>query len=81
MSFEVSTTHTVTPNDVADLAALVVEELNHLHSKFPGAKPPQRAYYPGKRFPAHVYQRVSFLERILTDLAESRDGAPAVGGE
>ena len=39
LSFEVSTAHTVTPNDVADLAALVVEELNHLHLKFPGARP------------------------------------------
>ena len=80
LSFEVSTAHTVTPNDVADLAALVVEELSHLHLKFPGAKTPARAYYPGKRFPAHVYQRAGFLERILTDLVGSRGDAVAAGG-
>jgi hypothetical protein len=81
LSFEVSSAHIVTPNDVADLAALVVEELDYLHVKFPDAKPPARAYYPGKRFPAHVYQRAGFLERILTDLAEWRGSvAPAAGG-
>ena len=62
----------VTPNDVGDLAALVVEELNHLHREFPDARAPTRAYYPGKRFPAHVFQRAGLLERILLDLAASR---------
>lgn len=68
----------VTPNDVADLAALVAEELSDLHRQFPNASPPPRAYYPGRRFPAHVFQRASLLERILQDLVEA-GGAMAAG--
>jgi hypothetical protein len=67
----------VTPNDVGDLAALVLEELESLHARFPDAKTPVRAYYPGKRFAAHVYQRAGFLEKILSDLAAARRGATA----
>jgi len=61
----------VTPNDVGDLASLVVEELTHLHRQFPEARTPVRAYYPGRRFPAHVFQRVGLLELILEDLAKA----------
>ena len=77
LSFEVTdnTAERVVPNDVSDLAALVVEELHHLHLNFPDAKTPGRSYYPGKRFPAHVYQRAGLLEKILRDLVQSR-GAP-----
>jgi len=61
----------VTPNDVADLAALIVEELAELHRRFPHASPPANAYYPGRRFPAHLFQRAGLLESILQDLAEA----------
>ena len=61
----------VSPNDVGDLASLVVEELTHLHRQFPDARSPVRAYYPGRRFPAHVFQRVGLLERLLEDLIEA----------
>lgn len=57
-----------TPNDVAVLAALLVEELSYLHSRVPQAKRPPHAYYPGVRFPAHVYQRAGLLKQILEDL-------------
>jgi hypothetical protein len=80
LRFEVSAAHTVTPNDVADLAALVLEELDHLHLKFPDARAPARAYHPGKRFPSHVDQRAGLLERILADLARHRGGARAAAG-
>jgi len=80
LRFEVSTAHNVTPNDVSDLAALVLEELNHLHLSFPNASAPARAYYPGKRFPSHVYQRAGLLELILADLARHRGGATAASG-
>jgi len=65
----------VSPNDVGDLASLVVEELTHLHRQFPEARTPVRAYYPGRRFPAHVFQRVGLLELILEDLVEARGAA------
>jgi hypothetical protein len=61
----------VSPNDVSDLASLIVEELTHLHRQVPSAAAPARAHYPGKRFPAHVFQRVGLLERILEDLMEA----------
>ncbi len=58
----------VSPNDVSDLAALIVEKLSDVHRRVPGARPPARAYYPGRRFPAHAYQRAGLLEAILDDL-------------
>jgi hypothetical protein len=59
----------ISPGDVSDMASLVAEELTNLHRSFQQARTPARAYYPGRRFPAHVYQRVGLLERILEDLA------------
>lgn len=67
--FEPNRAAEVLPNDVEDLAALMVEQLSALHDAFPGAARENRAYYPGRRFPAHVYQRAGLLERILDDLA------------
>jgi hypothetical protein len=67
---------TISPNDVGDMAALLVEELRHVHSKFPAARQPTQAYYPGKRFPSHVYQRVGFLEKILQDLLDAYAAVP-----
>ena len=58
----------VTPSDVSALASLLVEELVSLHLQYPEARTPTRAYYPGTRFPAHVYQRAGLLEAILEDL-------------
>lgn len=63
----------VTPSDVSDLAALVGEELVHLHGQFPGATVPPRAYDPGRRFPADVYQRAGLLELILEQIAAALD--------
>ena len=57
-----------TPNDVSDLASLIVEELKSLLPFYPEARTPARAYFPGDRFPAHVYQRVGLLAAILDDL-------------
>ena len=72
----------VTPNDVSDLAALVVEELGQLSREFPDARTPVRAYHPGKRFPSHVFQRAGLLQLLLRDLVEAhrREGvAPPRG--
>jgi len=60
-----------TPNDVGDLAVLIVEELAHIQQRVPGARTPISAHYPGRRYPAHVFQRVGLLERILGDLVEA----------
>ena len=61
----------------------MVKHLGELHRAFPEAKPANRAYYSGRRFAAHVYQRAGLLERILEDLAAaSRSGrlGPQQGG-
>lgn len=75
------TTAPVSPNDVSELAALLVEELTDIHRTVPEARPPARAYYPGRRFPSHVYQRAGLLQRILEDLEAALVGpaAPAPG--
>lgn len=56
------------PSDVFDIASLVVSELSYLHGKLTDAKPPRDVYYVGRKFPAHVYQRVGILERQLAEL-------------
>jgi hypothetical protein len=58
----------VKQNDVSDMAFLLLEELNGIHRRIPDASRPAQGFYPGKKFAAHVYQRVGLLERILQDL-------------
>ncbi len=70
---------TAKPNDVSDLASLVVETLVHLHSLEPDSAEPPHAHYPGRKFPAHVFQRAGLLEAILVDLAAQSPQAPAPG--
>jgi hypothetical protein len=60
-----------TPNDVGDLAVLIVEELARIQQRIPDARTPISAHYPGRRYPAHVFQRVGLLERILGDLVDA----------
>ena len=62
----------VRQNDVSDMAFLLLEELNGIHRRIPDAPEPAKAFYPGKKFAAHVYQRVGLLERILQDLSAAR---------
>jgi hypothetical protein len=57
-----------TPSDVYDIATLVVSELAHLHAQLPGSQPAREVYYPGRKFPSHVYQRVGVLEEQLLEL-------------
>ncbi len=66
----------VTPSDVYDLASLLVSELAYLHSKLQDAKPPHETYYPGRKFPSHVYQRVGILDALLLELLRWADEAP-----
>ena len=70
----------VKQNDVSDMAFLLLEELNGIHRRVPDAPQASPAFYPGKKFAAHVYQRVGFLERILQDLYAAHMMA-AVGEE
>ena len=58
----------VTPLDVSELASVLAAETQHLRANWRGALVPHRAYYPGRRYPSHVYQRAGFYLEILRDL-------------
>ncbi len=49
------------PNDVYDMATLMVAELAYLHSLRSNARPPRKAYYPGSKLPSEVFQRIGIL--------------------
>lgn len=61
-------------NDTSDLASLLVEELSSIHARS-DARPAAAAYYPGKKFVAHIYQRVGLLKLILQDLVAASNNA------
>ena len=68
----------VTPDDVYDIASLLVSELMYLHSCVPRAEPPVPSYDPGRKFPAHVYQRAGILEKQLQTLEALAATSPAI---
>ena len=72
------TTHPaeVNPSDVYDIASLSVSELTLLHAHLDATLPPPAPYYPGRKFPADVYQRAGLLETILTKLLQLVDTHP-----
>ncbi len=59
-------------NDTSDMASLLVEELSSIHARS-DAGPAAAAYYPGKKFVSHIYQRVGLLNLILQDLVAASD--------
>ena len=69
----------VRQNDISDMAWLLVEELSSIHARSDSAVPAS-AYFPGKKFAAHVYQRVGLLKLILEDLVAANAGAANVAG-
>ncbi len=58
----------IKPSDVYDLASQIIAELAHLHSRVPDAAAPRSAYFPGRKFPSHVYQRAGILRKQLQQL-------------
>lgn len=58
----------IQPNEVYDLASLVVSELAYLYSKGPQIDPPRRPGPPGLTLPSHVYQQVEGLLLYLKEL-------------
>lgn len=75
----------VEAGDVYLLAALLVAQLDHLHQRLGVARAPREAFYPGRKFPAHTYQRAALLQAQLEQLERlikaqdtvTRDDAPA----
>lgn len=60
----------VAPGDVYDLASLVVAELNYLRNLVNATTEPHAPYYPGKKLPAHVHQRVEQLSSQIALMLE-----------
>lgn len=65
-----------TPSDVYDIASLLVSELSYLHDQCQAVQPPAEAFYPGRKFPSHVYQRAGILEAQIEDLLERVNDNP-----
>ncbi len=66
----------IAPSDVYDIAAIVVSELAYLHAKLAYASPPRPVFDPGRKFPSHVFQRVSILESQLETLSAETTKSP-----
>ena len=66
----------IVPSDVFDISSLLVAELAHLHSRLPQAAPHRPAYYPGRKIPSDVFQRVGVLEAQLEQLENHSRESP-----
>jgi len=71
----------VSRNDVYDISSLLVSELSYLHSLIPGAAKPKKSYYPGDRFPSHVFQRAGRLESQLIPPGFAHDQVDGHAGQ
>jgi hypothetical protein len=60
----------MTADEVFLVASLVVSQLDFLHRHFRITKMPREIFYPGRRFPAQVYQRAGLLEAQLEQLED-----------
>lgn len=58
----------IQPNDVYDLATLIVSELAYLHGHLPEAELPPIATPPRPVVPSHVYQQAGGLQSLLKEL-------------
>lgn len=61
----------VAPGDVTLLASLVVAQLDFLQRHLGVDWTPRQTFYPGLKFPAHVYQRVGLLQSQLQQLEQA----------
>lgn len=66
----------VTPSDVYDLTMLIQAELAYLHGQTNGVLPPRESFYPGRKFPSHVYRRAGLLQAQLEILKEADRKTP-----
>lgn len=58
----------ITPSDVFDVASMVVARLDYLHRSFGLDKMPRETFYPGRKYPADVYQQAGILQAQLDQL-------------
>ena len=66
----------IQPNEVYDLATLVISELAYLHAHVPHAIPPQPVRLHGPILPSHVYQQAGGLLAQLQILKKQAQAHP-----
>lgn len=67
----------IQPNDVYDLATLVISELAYLHAHLPQTPPPQPVRLHAPILSSHVYQQVGGLLAQLQVLQTQVQSHPA----
>jgi hypothetical protein len=82
---EIDTRHTdvsrIMPSDTFLVASLIVSQLDFLYKQWGITKAPPEAIYPGRRFPAHVYQRAGLLLAQLIELEQRVSATNRAAGE
>jgi len=66
----------IQPNDVYDIATLILSELAYLHSHLPNALPPHQSKLHGPILPSHVYQQAGGLLAQLKTLYKQVQAHP-----
>ena len=66
----------IQPNDVYDLATLIISELAYLHAHLPNALPPKQGRLHGPILPSHVYQQAGGLLAQLHALQKQVQAHP-----
>ena len=69
-----------TPSDVYDIASLLVSELAYVDRVLNGSPPERKAWYPGRKVPSDVFQRVGILETQLVQIVGLAGGGTGQGG-
>ncbi|MFQ5671630.1 MAG: hypothetical protein ACE5G9_00920 [Nitrospinales bacterium] len=68
-------TDKLVPSDVYDIASLLISELHYINQQA-GNNPPPKSYFPGLRFPSHVFQRAGILKTQLMELLKQVKAQP-----
>ncbi len=69
-----------TPSDVYDIASLLVSELAYVDRVLNGSPPERQTWYPGRKVPSDVFQRVGILETQLVQIVGLAGGGTGQGG-
>lgn len=70
----------ISPSDVYDIASLIVSRLAYLHRAENCNRQPMEPFYPGLKFPSHVFQQAGILEQQLIQLSRLQTPVSEVTG-
>ena len=71
----------IAPGDVFLVASLIVAQLDFLHRHLGITQAPRQVFYPGRKFPSHVYQRAGLLQAQLVQLEQRLATKGTVSGK